>query len=427
MPETAALDLAVKAVLKRPFAEQVAFFRAKLGRLLPTERWTDVWKEQHDRAFMVAGAQKADLLADLASAVDKAIAGGESIDAFRKRFSGIVQRHGWTGYRGAFDWRTRVIYATNLSTSYAAGRLAQLRQGGFPFWVYRHSDSVAHPRPQHVAWDGLTLPAGHPFWKTHYPPSGWGCRCYVLGARDAKGARRLGGDPGKALPGGWDAIDPKTGEPPGIDRGWGYMPGGTVSDTVRTMAKKTVQWPYETGKAYMTGVPADTRDALARAIRTQPETGEVVRRYAERALGERNGAPIDPLAAAQPYQTMGLLTTEEAAQIARMTGVDAVERELYDWTIDAYAPNHILGGHGDDAIEATSGQRAVTAADFGRVPEIIAGADRIEAAGKSRSNKNPLVRLYKRIGKEEYVTVFEVRAGRRMLALDTMYIIKRRP
>lgn len=32
-------------------------------------------------------------------------------------------------------------------------------------------------RVQHAAWNGLVLPLSHPFWKTHYPPSDWECRC----------------------------------------------------------------------------------------------------------------------------------------------------------------------------------------------------------------------------------------------------------
>ena len=179
MPQPAAADPQLAFVLRRPFAEQVAFFRGKLGNLVPTARWDDIWKSAHDRAFMVAGAAKADLLADLAAAVDKAIAEGETLDAFRKRFAAIVQKHGWHGWTGEETeagraWRTRIIYQTNLATSYAAGRLAQLKDAGFRYWVYRHSGSE-HPRLQHLAWDGLTLPADHPFWQTHYPPSGWNC------------------------------------------------------------------------------------------------------------------------------------------------------------------------------------------------------------------------------------------------------------
>jgi uncharacterized protein with gpF-like domain len=29
-------------------------------------------------------------------------------------------------------------------------------------------------RPMHAAWHNTVLPFDHPFWKTHYPPNGWG-------------------------------------------------------------------------------------------------------------------------------------------------------------------------------------------------------------------------------------------------------------
>jgi len=134
-----------------------------------------------------------------------------------------------------------VIYTTNMRTSYAAGRLALLKD--FPVWVYRHSGSE-NPRLQHKAWDGLTLPADHPFWRTHYPPNGWGCGCRVAGARSREGARRLGGKPDyDAPPPGWDVPDPETGLPPGIQEGWDYAPGGTVADRVRALAPKLDRLP----------------------------------------------------------------------------------------------------------------------------------------------------------------------------------------
>lgn len=225
----AATDPQLAFVFKRSFAEQVAFFRGKLGNLVPTATWRDLLREQHDRGFMVAGAAKADLLADLAGAVDKAIAEGETIQQFRTRFRDIVRTHGWHGWTGEGTkageaWRTRIIYETNLSTSYAAGRLAQLRAGQYPFWLYKHSEAVQHPRPQHLAWDGLVLPPDHEFWSTHAPPNGWGCRCRIVGVRSPAQARRLGGDPAKDLPSGWNDRD-NNGRLPGIDEGWDYQPG----------------------------------------------------------------------------------------------------------------------------------------------------------------------------------------------------------
>lgn len=219
--------MGIEAVFRKPFAEQVAFFRGKLGNLIPTESWTDVWKSAHDTGFMVAGAAKADLLADLAGAVDGAIADGKSIGWFRDQFDSIVEKHGWS-YRGEYNWRTRTIYRTNMVSSYSAGRLVQLRAGNFEYWTYRHNDSVAHPRPLHLSWNGLTLPANDPWWRTHYPANGWGCLCYVVGVSRAT-AERMGWHIGVAPD---DGTEPD-GRPKGIDKGWDYQPGATTVDQVR--------------------------------------------------------------------------------------------------------------------------------------------------------------------------------------------------
>ncbi|WP_413879005.1 phage minor head protein [Candidatus Aalborgicola defluviihabitans] len=169
------------------------------------------------------------MLNDLRLAVEKSNKGG-SINEFRKDFAAAVQKSGWTSWTGQGSaageaWRTRVIYQTNMATSYAAGRWKQLNDPELlmvrPFWRYIHSDSVLSPRPQHKAWgdSGLTLPADHPFWATHFPPNGWGCHCSVQAVRAPKT-----GD-ATAPPEGWDTVLDKTDAPPGIDKGWAYAPG----------------------------------------------------------------------------------------------------------------------------------------------------------------------------------------------------------
>lgn len=250
---------ALSGTFGKPFKEAVAAFRLRLGNLVPTAKWDDIWQESHDRAFMVAGATKSDLLADLAAAVDKAISKGTSLEEFRRDFRQIVEERGWHGWTGEGTkageaWRTRVIYRTNMKTAYAAGRMAQLVEGGFSLWVYRHGASL-EPRIVHLGWDGLVLPPDHPFWATHAPPNGWGCSCYIVGARSFQGAKRLGGQPGKPLPEGWQKLDPKTGAPVGIDRGWAYAPGRTVAHTIRAISQKIVDMPAPTGAGLLSDWP----------------------------------------------------------------------------------------------------------------------------------------------------------------------------
>lgn len=234
----------VAGILGRPFAEQLAAFRLRMQDLRPTRAWDDLRGREHDRAFIVAGAMKADLLADLARSIEKAIAGKATLDSFRKDFRAIVEKHGWHGWTGEGTakgeaWRTRVIYRTNMATSYAAGRHAQLTAGNFKYWVYHHGGSE-HPRLHHLSWDGVGLPPDHPFWASHYPPNGWGCSCYASGTNSRAGIRRLGGDPDKELPPGWDAISPKTGAPVGIDKGWSHAPGRTVAAEISSAAGRQV-------------------------------------------------------------------------------------------------------------------------------------------------------------------------------------------
>jgi hypothetical protein len=238
-----------------PFKEQIAFFRAKKNVL--TESWTDVWEAEHDHAFMVAGANRIDLLTDLRGAVDKAIAQGSTLATFRKDFDGIVAKYGWD-HTGGRNWRSRVIYETNLRTSYAAGRWAQLQAlvKVRPYWRYVHSDSVQHPRPLHLAWNGLVLLASDPWWLRHFGPNGWGCQCTVeaLNQRDLKRLGKEGPDSAPAedmqtVVVGKNGPNPATVETPaGVDPGFGYAPGRSAFDQlVQTVVTKATQLPARAG------------------------------------------------------------------------------------------------------------------------------------------------------------------------------------
>lgn len=231
----------IKASFAKPFDLQIAALRLRLANQVGTAAWDDLVKAEHDRAFVVAGAMKADLLADLGKAVERAIAEHRSIETFRQDFRQIVTDRGWHGWTGEGSpkgeaWRTKVIYRTNMATSYAAGRMAQIRAANYKFWIYKHGNSV-EPRLQHLAWDGVALPPDHPFWETHAPPNGWGCTCRLSGAYSERGIKAAGGDPAKMLPDGWQAIDPKTGAQVGIDKGWNYKVGGSVSGDITSRAQ----------------------------------------------------------------------------------------------------------------------------------------------------------------------------------------------
>jgi hypothetical protein len=199
-----------------PFQPAISFFRQKVD--LPTRRWDDLWEGEHARAFTVAGATRDELLADLRASIDQAIAEGTTLETFRRQFDSVVAKHGWS-YKGERNWRTDVMLSTNIRTAYQAGRYQQMTTPEMlelrPFWEYVHGDSV-NPRPEHLAWSGLVLPATDEWWSTHFPPNGWGCKCRVRSRRQDELARLgMSVDRAPTQPDNTDGIDP----------GWAYNVG----------------------------------------------------------------------------------------------------------------------------------------------------------------------------------------------------------
>ncbi|MGX2974752.1 phage head morphogenesis protein [Ursidibacter arcticus] len=165
-----------------PFTEQIDYFRKKIN--LPTATYLDIYGEAHDYAFVVAGAHTHEIMADFRTALDEVIERGGTLEEFRREFDHIVEKHSWQ-YNGGRNWRTRIIYDTNLYASYNHGRYQQQKELAdvLPYWEYEHNDS-AHPRLQHLAWDGLVLRADDPWWDTHYPIRAYGCHCTVKALDD---------------------------------------------------------------------------------------------------------------------------------------------------------------------------------------------------------------------------------------------------
>ena len=381
--------------VRQQFAEQIAFLRRKLN--LPSETWRDIQRAANDRAFMVAGAMKADLLTDLHKAVEQAAQGG-SIGEFRKAFAEIVARHGWTGWTGEGSaagqaWRTRVIYQTNMATAYAAGRRAQLLEPELlarrPYWRYVHSDNVAHPRPHHKRWGEmrLTLRHDHPFWRSHFPPNGWGCKCYVV----AVAAPREGDS--TTPPDGWDAIDPRTAAPVGIDEGWDYAPGARADDELRSFVQdKLVAYP-----------PAIST-ALSRDVSRYINAEQAAPGFVREVLADR-----------QRREPLWLGFVQRPDWIAQAIDVDT---QGYMLLLSADAPRHVQASHGFDG----EGQRPATPEDFNKLEEVVNDADHIRPGGRSRQGNATLVAT-KVIEGETFRAVWEVLAGKKSRALSLSSLV----
>lgn len=353
---TPTIEMAEPQIGDVPFDEAIAFFRAKLN--LPTRTWTDLWQDQHAAAFSVAGAMKADLIQDLRTAVDKAIAQGTTLQDFRRDFAAIVKRNGWS-YRGSFEWRTRTIFETNLRMAYAAGKWQQAQATADEFPYLRYVAVLDdRTRPDHRTWHGTILPVGHPWWRTHYPPNGWGCRCTVQQVND-RDLRRRGWRVQPEAP--RDPLVPKQVRdidgtrtvqvPRGIDPGFAYNVGEARQGLpAAQIAARQVALKY-----------ADLDPPLAARFAQAASTLEVTARgdefrawFAERqAAGFRNDGS---------FRVVGALSPETVEWLAR----DGRAPDSAAVAITARDLGHVM-----DTAKAADG-KGIAAADMLRLVDLVA-------------------------------------------------------
>ena len=234
--------------------EVSAYFRNKA--LKPAFSWQDLWLQEHAHNFTVAKAVDAELLKTLQDSLQHAIDQGQSFETWRNQLRPELERQGWWGKRivadptgkapdTAVDFssprRLQTIFWANVRSARAAGQWerAQRSKRAMPFFLYIRTTS-REPREEHLQWAGFILPVDHPFWDTHFPPNGWGCKCSVrqLSAREAE---RLLKEPGYTNdPGDFERlatyVNKRTGqvtqEPVGIDPGWGTNPGKSRAETL---------------------------------------------------------------------------------------------------------------------------------------------------------------------------------------------------
>lgn len=360
----------------RPFDEQVRFFAAKVN--VPTARYDDLWREDHAHGFMVAGATRAALLSDLRDAVQRAIAGGETLAQFRARFDDIVKARGWSGWKGEESdagraWRTRLIYDTNVRQSYNAGRYAQLTHPDMlaarPYWQYRHNDVGVSltPRPLHEAWHGQVRHHSDPWWRTHFPQNGWHCKCGVR-ALSASDVKRLG----------LRVLEPSEGGTAGIDPGFDYSPG----DAARSQAAA------QAFGERLAELPASWRDTALRDA--QRQAGELFADAAPQIVRALSGATsaartvsvgmLQPAAAAAIEATSTLISVRAdvlqqllsdnvpeafVRELAvRLTKPDAIYRDtttgilVYAWRVDGQLVQLRIGGVGRGTVAIVDGSVA---------------------------------------------------------------------
>ena len=332
-----------------PFSEDIYFFKAKVN--LPSESWDEMVGSINAKGFTVAGATKMALLDDLRGAVNAAIEGGETINDFRARFDAIVQQHGWT-YKGSRGWRSRVIYDTNLRTARMAGRWAQYQRvkDRRPYLQYQTAGD-ARVRPEHAEWDGKVLPIDSPWWATHYPPNGWGCRCTTRSLSQRQLEREGKTVAAEPTVQRTERLNPDTGEifpptPEGIDTGWDYNVGQAWLGPDQALSERVMRLPKpwrDHALQQASKVAADSNPSFAawaeRVIEAANPTGE------RRTAGWLSGPIIDRLTATGIDTRSPLITAADADIIK-----SALPTAALDLPRNLAAPAAILLDRTDDAL-----------------------------------------------------------------------------
>jgi len=194
MPDNA-FDLAY--LLKLPPKKAIAYFKAK--DLALTWDWEDLWQAGHTRFFTVAKCMRMDVLQDIHDELLKAQEQGLPFQQFKKNLTPMLQAKGWWGYKfvskpdGTLEKvlegsprRLETIYRTNMQSAFMAGRWKAFEENvkSRPYYQYvAVMDSKT--RPAHRLLHGKVFRHDDIFWKTHWPPLDFRCRCRARALSEA--------------------------------------------------------------------------------------------------------------------------------------------------------------------------------------------------------------------------------------------------
>ncbi len=187
------LDLNLFGDLKLLFGlkptQAIEYFKKKKPEL--SEKYYDIWKDEHDKAFTIAGIASLDLLTDIQGKLQKAMEEGQTYKQFEEEFeSSVLKKMGWTSDdKDIPPYRIQNIFRTNTGGSYCAGRWQNIEdnKGSRPYLQY-HSLEDSSVRPAHALMNGKVFPVDDPIWNTHAAKNGHMCRCWMqaLSERDIK-------------------------------------------------------------------------------------------------------------------------------------------------------------------------------------------------------------------------------------------------
>ncbi|EJR3392389.1 minor capsid protein [Salmonella enterica] len=368
---TTLIDLGYAATLAPK--EAIAYFRAK-GQHIGWN-WYDTAVDVHARSFTVAKAARVDVLTTIQTEVERAISQGVSQQEFIDTLAPRLKKLGWWGKQVFVDSagnaetvqlgsprRLALIYNVNTRVAYNVGRYAQLMNSTdtHPFWQYV-AVMDSRTRPSHAALNGLVFRYDDPFWKTHYPPNGWNCRCRVRALSqermNALGLKATQGDKYLTTKKVQAAVDKATGEIIDMDVttfadgarvmtpdvGWSYNPGSAAFGLDQTLIRKLIEVKSP-----------QLREMVVQEMNNSPERQLAFRRWAERVIKERKTR--------NELRTLGFMSESVASAVEYRTGEQPAR-------LLAMADKNLLHA---DSDKHQAGGIALSPEDLKLLPSLIA-------------------------------------------------------
>lgn len=227
-----------------PPRDAVAYLESKGIR--PSRHWYDIWQEAQAKSVTVSGMTRLDLLEDVKKGLVDAVKNGKTGKMFIDDLVPILRAKGWTGKRQSINPKTgevtekgpdlparlSLIFFQNVQSAYMYGRYRAMLANAEerPWWMYI-AVLDSRTRPHHRALHRKVFRYDDPFWKTHYPPNGFYCRCRVRALSDAQLEREgLTPESGEGRMVSRDAVvNPRAPESQQVVRevwGWQERPGG---------------------------------------------------------------------------------------------------------------------------------------------------------------------------------------------------------
>jgi SPP1 gp7 family putative phage head morphogenesis protein len=140
------------------------------------------------RAFTVSGIEDLRTLAKIRDLIAE-LPEGADWNTQKRQIADELQTHWGPKAGAAANRRAELLLRVNGGQAYAAARYAEQQEfkEDYPYLIYitMGDGSV---RDEHAALDGVILPVDDPFWRSHYPPWDFNCRCLVesISAEEAR-------------------------------------------------------------------------------------------------------------------------------------------------------------------------------------------------------------------------------------------------